>query len=103
MYQALVTAMRHGPATYEQQEVGLADANDLTEDGVVDVRQSVERLMLEIDRSELIEVRSSPFGRTLQTAKILVGELQKRGFTLSQIDDRVVANGANIIHVDHDI
>lgn len=103
MTRVLVTAMRHGIAHYKQKEVSLAEASDLTPEGVIGAELAVGLLLSEITTDELIEIRASPYGRTLQTANIVFTVLQRQGYRFSQIDSEVPVIASNVIHVDRDI
>lgn len=75
---------RHGESFYKQDRVPLADANDLTENGVDRVKRSSEILSALIkDRGPCLSViASSPLGRTLQTAKLITEVFDNQGIPL---------------------
>lgn len=77
-----VTLFRHGTAKYEQGKVAISEASDLTDDGRELVRSQAERLAGELGQDEEITIWSSPMGRTLETATIVVDVLRDKGFNI---------------------
>jgi len=75
---------RHGESFYRQDIVPMAEANDLTESGVDQVRFSSEILSTHIkSRGSCPSVIvSSPLGRALQTAKLIAGVFDDRGMPM---------------------
>ncbi len=80
-----IDLLRHGQAKYEQGEVGIAEAGDLTEKGIAEVRASAAELAKLIRPDEEVAIWSSPTGRTLQTEKIVAEELKARGIQLREV------------------
>ncbi len=81
-----IDIVRHGQANYGQKEVPAQEANDLTDEGEAQVRASAAELAKLIQPGEEVVIWSSPFGRTLQTAKIIAEVLEQRGIHLRQKD-----------------
>ncbi len=69
-----VFVVRHGPCAYKQGVVTLDEANDLTDEEPVKRTGQLLRRLLG-DQASSTTILSSPFGRCLQTARILSGEL----------------------------
>lgn len=76
---------RHGETEYHQGKVSLQEANDLTPEGVQTVIKSTNHLSQRLDKNKPIQISSSPFGRSLYTAKIIQDALSKNGFTVNDI------------------
>lgn len=93
-YKMRVTLFRHGPARYEQGKVEISEADDLTEEGKELVRQQAEQFANEIDKDEEIVIWSSPMGRTLETATILLKTLREKGFKIRLKDS---STGAELL------
>lgn len=85
MNRQLITVFRHGSTNYMQGEVSLAEANDLTPAGEAEVRLHAARFAETIG-NEPVFILSSPTGRTLHTAKLIVSALQGRGVPVSESD-----------------
>lgn len=77
-----IDIFRHGQAKYEQGEVEIKEADDLTKEGIREVKISAEKLADFIRPDEEVEIWSSPRGRTLQTAKIIAETLEQKGIHL---------------------
>lgn len=77
-----VNIFRHGKAKYGQKEVPIEQAEDLTEEGIEEVRTNAEELAELIQPDEEVEIWSSPMGRTLHTAKIIAEALEQKGVRL---------------------
>lgn len=77
-----INIFRHGQANYEQQEVDIEEAEDLTDKGKLEVKQSTESLVELIQPKEEIEIWSSPKGRALETAKIVARVLKENGISI---------------------
>ena len=96
-----ITVMRHGPALYAQEKVSLSDARDLTPQGVEEVAAAAQELATRIPLTATVRMWSSPFARTLQTAKIVHEELAKQhhAFALKNAEKDVSAE--NVIRSLH--
>ena len=80
-----VNAARHGEANYAQGKIlKIADADDLTEKGKQDVIKNAGILAADIKPDEKAVIWSSPFGRTLQTAKLIVETLKEKGVNIKE-------------------
>ncbi|MSR85636.1 histidine phosphatase family protein, partial [Candidatus Uhrbacteria bacterium] len=77
-----IDILRHGQAKRLQEEASLAEAQDLTEQGVEEVRRGAAELAKLISPEEEVQIWSSPMGRTLQTAKITAEVLENEGIRL---------------------
>ena len=77
MSNLVINFFRHGEARYQQKKVSLKDANDLTSEGEKKVRKEARKLVKSVRKDEEVVIWSSPYGRTLQTARIIEGELRK--------------------------
>lgn len=77
-----IDIFRHGKALYEQEEISLDKADDLTKDGIEAVEHNAEKLSELIDPNEEVAIWSSPKGRSLHTAKIIENVLKKKGVNL---------------------
>lgn len=82
-----VDIFRHGKTKYEQKKVSIEEAQDLTEEGIEDVKVNAEKLADLIQPDEEVEIWSSPMGRTLHTAKIIVETLEQKGVRLRRKGD----------------
>jgi len=76
---------RHGETEYNQGMVSLQAANDLTPEGARVVNNSANHLSQRLDKNKQIQISSSPFGRSLYTAKIIQDVLNKDGFNVDEI------------------
>jgi hypothetical protein len=77
---------RHGHCKYGQGIVNLAEACDLTSEGIGVVRASAFDLAERIGlHNSGIQIVSSPFGRTLHTAKVIHDSLLERGSIVSGV------------------
>ena len=85
MIRQLITIFRHGSTNYTQGEVSIAEANDLTPAGEAEVRLHAARFAESIG-DEPVFILSSPTGRTLHTAKLIVNALQVRGVPVRESD-----------------
>lgn len=81
----VVNVFRHGQARYEQKKTKIGDAEDLTPEGKAEVRKQAEKLAQSISPEEEITIWASPFGRTLETAKIITDVLKERELNLRKI------------------
>lgn len=82
-----VDIFRHGEAKYEQREVPIEQAEDLTEEGIKEVKVSAKELADLIQPNEEVEIWSSPMGRTLHTAKIIAETLEQNRIWLRRKGD----------------
>ena len=84
-----INIFRHGESVYDQKEVPIEEASDLTAQGMEDVARNAEKLADLIKPDEDVEIWSSPVGRTLHTAKIISQILQQKGvhFRVSKQDN----------------
>lgn len=82
-----VDIFRHGKAKYEQKEVPIEQAEDLTEEGIEEVKANAEELADLIQPNEEVEIWSSPMGRTLHTARIISETLEQKGVHLRRKGD----------------
>jgi len=71
----LIYVIRHGETNYGQGIVDIQNANDLTPRGTIDVTQSGLAIAESIPASYSLRIISSPYGRALHTAKILVNTI----------------------------
>ncbi len=78
---------RHGESPYAQGIVSLKEADDLTPDGVVNVKDSASHLGQRLSRDFPVEIHSSPFGRCLHTARIIGNTLSDLRFRVSGITE----------------
>ena len=79
-YQNLhIHGLRHGETHRLQKEARLEEADDLTENGIQQIRESAEKLADQINPDEEVVIWSSPLGRTLHTAKIVAEVFRERG------------------------
>lgn len=62
--------LRHGKTNYTQGAVPIADADDLTEEGIAQVSQSIHEIADQIQQGEKAIILSSPLGRALTGAKL---------------------------------
>lgn len=79
---------RHGESPYEQGEVSLREADDLTPEGARTVRDSANHLgrrLRLLDQDSPIQIYSSSFGRCLHTAKVIGNALSDSGFSVAEI------------------
>ncbi len=77
---------RHGESFYRQEETSLELADDLTERGIEEVIESGNHLANSMNlEGARIKISSSPFGRTLHTAKVLRQTLLEKGFKSAEI------------------
>lgn len=77
-----IDIFRHGQAKYLQLETGINQADDLTPEGIREVRTNAEKLTGLIKDDEEVVIWSSPLGRTLHTAKIITEVLREKGIKL---------------------
>ncbi len=82
-----VNIFRHGEANYNQREVSIDQAEDLTEKGIEEVKANVAKLAELIGPDEEVEIWSSPMGRTLHTAKLIAEVLENKGIRLRKKGD----------------
>jgi len=73
-----VEIFRHGKAKYEQGNVPVEEADDLTPEGIEEVRRNAEKMAELIKPDEEVAILSSPLGRNLQTAKIIADVLEQK-------------------------
>jgi broad specificity phosphatase PhoE len=73
--------VRHGETKYEKgdEQVSVEEAEDLTEEGEKQMKETALSLADQIDDSEAVRVWSSPTARTLHSAKIISDVLRKEG------------------------
>lgn len=76
-----VTIVRHGKARYKQDRVRIEEANDLLGEGVQAVSASAELLVPVLRTETQVSIWSSPFGRTLHTAKTMRQVLLRSGIS----------------------
>ena len=81
-----VTLMRHGLALYGQKKVSLDEAADLHPEGIEGVVRSAHAYADRLPTGARVRVISSPFGRTLHTAKIARSVLEERGHPCSPVE-----------------
>ena len=86
-----IDIVRHGEAKYLQKEVGLEEADDLTEAGKKEIRRSAQKLADLIKPDEKVVIWSSPFGRTLHSAQIIAEVFKERGIILRQRQEENVS------------
>ena len=86
-----VTLMRHGLALYGQKKVRLDEAADLHPEGIATVERSALEYADRLPRHANVRLISSPYGRTLHTARVARDVLEARGHSCSpiEIDERV--------------
>ena len=74
---ARIYVFRHGESDYRQTFPSIEDANDLKKEGIKIVRQNAKELLalLKPIKGEVMQIYSSPHGRTLHTSKIILEEL----------------------------
>ncbi|ETB64158.1 TPA: histidine phosphatase family protein [Candidatus Nomurabacteria bacterium] len=79
-----INVFRHGESEYKQKDVSIENANDLTEKGIEDVKDSAVKLSELIKPEEEVEIWSSPTSRTLQTSKIISETLKNKGIHIRE-------------------
>jgi len=72
--------VRHGDTEYEEgdESVSVEEAEDLTEEGIKQIRNTAESIADQIGDEE-VRIWSSPTARTLHSAKVIAEVLQKKG------------------------
>jgi broad specificity phosphatase PhoE len=75
--------VRHGDTEYEEgdKSVSVEEAEDLTEEGIKQIKNTAESIAEDIGDEE-VRVWSSPTARTLHSAKIIAEVLQNKGKNL---------------------
>jgi len=84
-----INIFRHGEARYEQDEVPVEEADDLTEKGIEEVRKNAELIAESIQPDEEVAIWSSLAGRTIHTAKIIEQVLKEKDVHLREEGIRV--------------
>jgi broad specificity phosphatase PhoE len=84
-----IYVVRHGESFRSQAKCKLEEANDLTEEGMSSARK-VAVLIATEGYYRNLRVMSSPYGRTLHTAKIIVGSLNM----ISELNDQGYPNAS---------
>jgi len=77
-----INIFRHGESEYNQENVSIENANDLTEKGIEYVKNSAIKLSELISPEEEVEIWSSPTSRTLQTSKIISEIFSEKGINI---------------------
>lgn len=86
----IIDIFRHGEAFYKQKILNgdqIEQADDLTPSGREMVKRQAEHLVTEIRPDEEITIYSSPYGRTLQTARIIADVFRKHGLKIRAKND----------------
>lgn len=78
---------RHGESDYLQTFPSIQNADDLKKAGIKTIRQSAKELitLLKPINGEVIQIYSSPHGRTLHTSKIILEALTKGKIAVKEI------------------
>lgn len=80
-----VTLFRHGEARYEQGHTSLNEASDLTTHGRIDIETSSKRFLASLANSgQKLLVYSSPYGRTIESAQIIIDQAAAVGMLIQQ-------------------
>jgi len=77
--------VRHGESPYNQRQVSLAEANDLSSEGERSIKDSTNHLGEILSNDLPVQIYSSPFGRCLHSSKIIKDTLANNGFDVADI------------------
>lgn len=72
-----IFVVRHGESYYQQTQCSVDAANDLTEKGIESSRQIAELIRVQ-SYVRRLKMLSSPYGRALHTAKVIIDTLHDR-------------------------
>jgi len=78
---------RHGESPYNQRQVSLAEADDLSPEGGRSIRDSASHLGEILSNDLPVQIYSSPFGRCLHSSKIIRDTLVNNGFDVADIKE----------------
>lgn len=78
--------MRHGDARYCQQKVSIEDASDLLPEGRIRISRAIDTYAELIGPGTSVRLVASPYGRTIESAKIAADLLNARGCPCSPIE-----------------
>ncbi len=86
-----VIGMRHGIAQYGQGHLQrIAVANDLTSEGILGIKSRAKEIAAQVKPDQDVLIWASPYGRTLQTARLTAEVLKSEGV---QIKEKKNKNG----------
>ena len=86
---------RHGKCNYIQGKVPLERANDLSPEGIVRVTSNAQHLGDRLIRGLPVKITSSPYGRTLHSARLISDVLREMEY---DVKDIVPNEGLEEIH-----
>jgi broad specificity phosphatase PhoE len=76
---------RHGKSTYNQRVTSIAEAFDLFPEGIETIERNVVEFSKSLSKKTPVAIYSSPYGRTIHSARLAMAQLGCRGFNLDSM------------------
>lgn len=96
-----VNVFRHGEAKYNQFEVDIKEADDLTEKGIETVKNNAKKLADIIGKDEEVVIWSSPLARTIHTAKIIEEVFRDNNISIRGKNEKTINTYPQLIEADN--